>query len=61
MAETAKPARFVRIVPSTEPPRSQAARDREAKEWINRISLKQRIWDLRQRGFFRMGSELAPR
>src|SRR5689334_10571725 len=52
---TAKPTGFVRIVPPAEAPRSQAARDREAREWINRISREQRIWDLRARGFFGMG------
>jgi hypothetical protein len=59
MAETAKPARLVRIVPPADPPRSQAARDREAREWIKRISREQRIWDLRRRGFFRMGAEFG--
>jgi hypothetical protein len=53
--------KIIRLVrPATEKreSRSQAARDRQAKEWIDRITVEQRVWDLRRMGFFEFGREL---
>ena len=55
----AKHIRLVRLAPEDTKSQSQAARDREAKEWIQRITKEQRIWDLRSRGFFDFGRELG--
>ena len=52
--------KHVRLVrrPDTTPPGCQATRDREAREWADRLTREQRIWELRKRGFFRLGAEL---
>ncbi len=55
-------AKHVRLVRPTnqQQPRNQTERDREAREWIDRITTEQRVWDLRRMGFFEFGAEFAP-
>jgi hypothetical protein len=54
-----KTIRLVRTTTEDSELSSQAARDREARDWIERITTEQRVWDLRRMGFFEFGGEFT--